>query len=64
MRDLRDEVKEVSLMCNENNVSKNKYRQSTKEPYYFLYIDKPKKKKTNSKTTVMRYYNVLFYNKK
>ena len=31
-------------MCSENNVSKDKYRQSTKEPYSFLYLDKQNKR--------------------
>ena len=28
--------REISLMCNENNVGKVQYRQATKEPYSFL----------------------------
>ena len=36
--------REVSLMYNENNVAKEKYRQATKEPCSFLYVDKPKKR--------------------
>ena len=31
-------------MCSENNADKKKYREATKEPYSFLYVDKPKKR--------------------
>ena len=34
--------REVSLMCNENNVSQDAYRKATIEPFSFLYVDKPK----------------------
>ena len=35
---------ESSMICRENNVDKKQYEVATKEPYSFLYIDKPKKR--------------------
>ena len=32
------------MICRENNVDKKQYEAATKEPYSFLYIDKPKKR--------------------
>ena len=34
---------EVSMICRENNVEKELYRKATKDPYSFLFIDKPRK---------------------
>ena len=34
---------ERSLICRENNVSKESYEKATEEPYCFMYIDKPRK---------------------
>ena len=35
---------EISMFCREVNVDKDQYKAATREPYSFLYIDKPKKK--------------------
>ena len=35
---------EISMFCREVNVDKNQYEAATREPYSFLYIDKPKKR--------------------
>ena len=35
---------EISMVCREVNVDKNQYEAATREPYSFLYIDKPKKR--------------------
>ena len=32
------------MFCREVNVDKNQYKAATREPYSFLYIDKPKKR--------------------
>ena len=37
---------EKSLICRENNVSKQLYEKATGDPYSFIYIDKPRKFKT------------------
>ena len=34
---------EKSLICRENNVSKQLYEKATRDPFSFIYIDKPKK---------------------
>ena len=34
---------EISMICRENNIDKEKYKRATKDPYSFLYIDKPRK---------------------
>ena len=34
---------EKSLICRENGVPKESYEKATKEPYSFIYIDKPRK---------------------
>ena len=34
---------EKSLICRENNISKQSYDKSTRDPFSFIYIDKPKK---------------------
>ena len=34
---------EKSLLCHENNISKEQFEKATKEPYSFAYIDKPRK---------------------
>ena len=34
---------EKSLLCRENGVSKETYERATRDPYSFLYIDKPRK---------------------
>ena len=34
---------EVSVICRENNVDKEDYRKATKDPFSFLFIDKPRK---------------------
>ena len=31
------------MICRELGVNKNDYKKATKEPYSFLYIDKPRK---------------------
>lgn len=36
-------VNEKSLICRENNISKELYKIATEDPYCFLYIDKPRK---------------------
>lgn len=36
-------VNEKSLICRENNISKELYKKATEDPYCFLYIDKPRK---------------------
>ena len=35
--------KEITAICRENNVSKEAYRKATKQPFSFLYLDKPRK---------------------
>ena len=35
--------KEITAICRENNVSKEDYRKATKQPFSFLYLDKPRK---------------------
>ena len=39
---------EKSLICRENNVSKQSYEKATGDPYSFIYIDKPRKFKTKN----------------
>lgn len=34
---------ERSMICRENNVSKEQYNRATSDPYSFIYIDKPRK---------------------
>ena len=34
---------EINLVCRELNIKKEQYIKATREPYYFLYIDKPRK---------------------
>ena len=35
---------EKSLICRENDVSKQLYEKATRDPFSFIYIDKPKKR--------------------
>ena len=44
---------EKSLICRENNVSKQLYERATRDPYDFIYINKPKKQvKKNFNETI------------
>ena len=44
---------EKSLICRENNVSKQLYEKATRDPYDFIYINKPKKQvKKNFNETI------------
>ena len=47
---------EKSLICRENGVSKELYDQATKEPFSFLYIDKPRKLTTKNFNEKLSYF--------
>lgn len=61
---------EKSMICRELNISKPEYEKATKNPYSFLYIDKPRKLKTKNfdekiQTRVFYFeYNLQYYHNK
>ena len=45
------------MICRENNTDKDKCKKQTKDPYFFLYINKPRK----LRRTLMKIYDIMIY---